>query len=80
MFGIIKGFINDLVALLFTGSILTFGVTEAYLVIKKEALTKVQKGQSSLSKFTQALTCQRFDDKMNTVKITSGHCRKNNTK
>ena len=80
MFGIIKGFVDDLLAILFTGRILTFGVSEAYLAIRKEALTKVYKGQSSLSKFTQILTCQKFDDKMNTVKITSGQCRKDNAK
>ena len=76
MFEIIKGFIDDFLAILFTGSILTFGVSEAYFLIKKEALTKIRKGQASLSKFTESLTCQKFDDKMNLVKIASGHCRK----
>jgi hypothetical protein len=80
MFGIIKGFIDDLLAILFTGGILTFGVSEAYFLIKKEALTKIQNGQPSLSKFTQALTCQKFDDNMNLVNITSGHCKAKTSK
>lgn len=75
MFGIIKGFIDDLFAILFTGSILTFGVSEAYFLIKKEALTKIQKGQPSLSKFTESLTCRKFDANMNLIDITSGHCK-----
>lgn len=75
MFGTIKGFIDDFLAILFTGSILTFGISEAYFLIKKEALTKIKKGQPSLSKFTKSLTCQKFDDKMNLVKIASGHCK-----
>ena len=77
MFGIIKGFINDLLAILFTGGILTFGISEAYFLMKKEALTKIQEAQPSLSKFTESLTCRKFDDKMSLVKIASGHCKKN---
>ncbi len=75
MFKMIKGFIEDLLAILFTGSILTFGVSEAYFLMEKAALTKAHRAQSSLSKFTEALTCQKFDDKMHIEKSSSGRCK-----
>ena len=75
MFGMIKGFIDDLLVILFTGSILTFGMSEAYLMMQKAALSKAHRGQSSLSKFTEALTCQKFDDKMHIQKTNSVRCR-----
>lgn len=77
MFEIIKNFIEDLLALIFSGSILMFGISETYFLFKKEALQKVYRGGPSLSKITEGLTCQKFDEKMNLVMSTSKQCRKN---
>ncbi len=80
MFGIIKNFIEDLLALIFSGSILMFGISETYFLFKKEALQKVYQGGPSLSKITKGLTCKRFDEKMNLVKLSTGDCVKKNNK
>ncbi len=74
MFAIIKSIIEDLLALFFSGSILMFGVSELYLTLQKEVFRKVNQGGPSLTKITEGLTCQKFDEKMNLVKVASGHC------
>lgn len=76
MFGVVKSIIEDLLALFFSGSILVFGVSELYLTLQKEVFRKVHQGGPSLTKITEGLTCQKFDEKMNLVRVTSGHCGK----
>ncbi len=80
MIGIIKDFINDLLALFFSGGILALGASEIYLQMQKETLFKLKQGGPSLSKFTEALTCQKYDEKMNLVRITTGHCGRTKNK
>ena len=76
MLGLIKNIIEDIFALFFYGGILLFGASEIFLMLRKEVYRKVQEGGPSLSKISQGLTCQKFDENMNLVKITSGHCGK----
>ena len=78
MFGIIKDLINDLLALFFSGGILAIGASEAYLMMQKQVVNKLRQRGPSLSKFTHALTCQKFDEQMNLIRITSGSCQNKN--
>ncbi len=78
MFGVIKSIIEDLLALFFSGSILMFVVSELYLTLQKEIFHKVHQGGPSLTKITEGLTCQKFNENMNLVRATSEFCEKEN--
>ena len=74
--GLIRSIIDVLVSIIFAGSLSLYGLKELHDFVKKEALTKVSCGLGSMSKFTNALTCQKFDEKMNLVPLNTRHCKK----
>lgn len=71
-----KELILDLAALTFLASVGGVGIQTIYEVVRSETISKLSKGLSPLSGFTQKLTCQKFNDKMGLVPVEDKHCKR----
>ena len=76
MYSLIKSLIVFITNLAFAGSLSTYGFIQFHDWCRDQALSKVSKGLTLLSKITEGLTCRKRDKNWNLVPIRTGHCEK----
>ncbi len=74
MVKLISNLVNACASIVLSVVIANYGIEEFYSFLQKEVIQKVQIGLPSLSTMTNQLTCQKFNEKMELIPYSKGHC------
>ena len=77
MIKLVAGLISRIVSLMISGAVATYGVSEVYTFIQKEAVRKISQGLTPISKLSNQLTCMKFTESGKFVRHFEGSCAKN---